>query len=116
LADLAEELADLLLSVRQPPFREVDLRVVGEEVEDAAASGRDAAVVECLQVFEGDRLALLIGHGLVGQRHGTPPTSGVNGFNVPPSLERSPPRAARGAAGRAPSGSAGGGTVSGRGR
>src|SRR5215469_2302313 len=112
LADVAEELADLLLAVRQPPLREVDLRVVGEKVEDAAASGREAAVVECLQVFEGDRLALLIGHGLVRQRHGTPPDSALNGFNVSLGLERGQHRAARGAAGRAPSGSAGAGTVS----
>ena len=46
----------------QPPLREVHLRVVGEQVEDAAARRRDAAVVERLQVLERDRLALLVGH------------------------------------------------------
>src|SRR5215213_519607 len=39
-ADIAEELADLLLAVGQTPLRKVDLRVVGEEVEDAAAGRR----------------------------------------------------------------------------
>src|SRR6266700_1407491 len=64
-AYIAEELADLRLAVRESPLREVDLRVFGEEVEDAAAGRGDAAVVERLQVLQGDRLALLVGHVLV---------------------------------------------------
>ena len=54
--------ADLLLAGRQPPLREEHLRVVGEQVEDAAAGRRDALVVERLEIFERDRLALLVGH------------------------------------------------------
>src|ERR1700761_9354723 len=64
-AHVAEELADLRLAGRESPFREVDLCVDGEEIEDAAASRGDTAVVERLQVFQGDRLALLIGHEVV---------------------------------------------------
>src|SRR6185437_12797804 len=53
-ADVTEHLADVLLAVRQPPLGEVDLRVLGEQVEDAAAGRGDAAVVERLQVLERD--------------------------------------------------------------
>src|ERR1700733_291149 len=68
-AHIAEHLADLHLASREPPLREVDLRVFGEEVEDTATGRGDAAVVERLQVLKGDRLALLIGHNVARQRH-----------------------------------------------
>jgi hypothetical protein len=51
-ADIAEQLADVLLTVRQPPLGEVDLRILGEQIQDAAAGRGDAAVVEGLQVLE----------------------------------------------------------------
>lgn len=36
-ANIREQAADRLPAVGQPPFGEIDLRVLGEEVEDAAA-------------------------------------------------------------------------------
>ena len=33
-ADVAEQLADVLLAVGEAPLREIDLRVVGEQIED----------------------------------------------------------------------------------
>ena len=72
-ADVGEALSDRLLAVGQPPLGEVDLRVVGEEVEDARPGRRDAAVVEGLQVLERDRLALLVRHRLLSDRHDPPP-------------------------------------------
>jgi hypothetical protein len=57
-----EELADLLLAGCQAPFGKKHLGVVGEQVQDAAAVGSHALVVERLQVLERDRLALLVGH------------------------------------------------------
>src|SRR5262249_28176728 len=41
-ADVAEQLADLVLAAGDAPFREIDLGIVGEEIEDAAAVGGDA--------------------------------------------------------------------------
>src|SRR5215216_2710306 len=69
LPDIAEELADLLLAVGQTPLGKVDLRVVGEELEDAVASRRHPALVERLEVLERHRLALLVGHRPFGYRH-----------------------------------------------
>src|SRR5215218_7866531 len=69
LPDIAEELTDLLLTVGQTPLRKVDLRVVGEELEDAVASRRDPTVIERLEVLERHRLALLVGHCPCGYRH-----------------------------------------------
>ena len=54
-ADVAEHLADLLAAVGDAPLREHDLRVVGEQVEDAPAGRGDAAVVERLEVLQRDR-------------------------------------------------------------
>src|SRR5216683_385039 len=68
-ADIGKQLADALLARRQSPFGEVDLRIVGEQVQDAAAGRGDTAVIERLQVLQRDRLALLIGHRLSGQCH-----------------------------------------------
>src|SRR5262249_50526807 len=67
--DVAEHLADLLFAVGQTPLREVHLRVVGEQRQDAVPGRRDAAVVEGLQVLERHRLALLVGHRLLAERH-----------------------------------------------
>src|SRR3954471_21486941 len=69
-ADVGEQLADLLLAGGQAPLGEHDLRVVGEEIQDAAAGGGGAGVVEGLEVLEGDRLALLVGHRLGCDGHG----------------------------------------------
>src|SRR5262245_9988299 len=71
-AHVREQLADLVLARRQAPLGEVDLRIVGEEVEDAPAGRGLATVVEGLQVLDGDRLALLVGHRLGGDCHGLP--------------------------------------------
>ena len=48
------------------PFGEIDLRVAGEEIEDAAAVRGHAAVVEGFEIFDRDGFALLIGHRLLG--------------------------------------------------
>jgi hypothetical protein len=37
-ADIAEQLADLVAAAGQPPLREVNLRVAGEQVEDRPAA------------------------------------------------------------------------------
>src|SRR6266436_3505844 len=68
--DVGEQLTDLLLAGGQAPLGEHDLRVVGEEVQDAASGGRHPGVVECLEVLEGNGLALLVSHGLRGYGHG----------------------------------------------
>src|SRR5438132_1748145 len=68
-ADVGKQLADALLARRQSPLGEVDLRIVGEQVQDAAAGRCDTTIVERLQVLKRDRLALLIGHRLRGQCH-----------------------------------------------
>ncbi len=72
-AELAQPLADLGLAMRQAPFREVDQRVVGEQVEHAAARGGDPAVVERLEIFDDDGLPLFVRHGLDRKRHVVPP-------------------------------------------
>src|SRR5882762_8945059 len=64
--DVAEQLADLLLAVGQPPLGEVDLRVISEQVQDAAPGRGDATVVEGLEVLQRNRLALLVRHRLSG--------------------------------------------------
>jgi hypothetical protein len=73
-ADVAEEFADLVLAAGQAPLGEVDLGIAREQVEDGAAAGGDAAVVVGLEVFERDRLALLVGHRLTGEGHGMSPS------------------------------------------
>jgi hypothetical protein len=45
------------------------LGVGGEQLQDAVAGRGDTAVVEGLQIFKGDRFALLVGHGLPGEGH-----------------------------------------------
>jgi len=49
-ADIAEHLADLFFTRRNAPFREIDLRVVGKEIEDARPVGVLAATVEGLEM------------------------------------------------------------------
>jgi hypothetical protein len=68
-AHVAEQLADLFLTGRQAPFGEVHLSVVGEQVKNAAAGRDHSCVVEPLQVFQDNRLALLVGHRLSGECH-----------------------------------------------
>src|SRR5580704_2015406 len=51
-ADVGEQLADGLLAGRESPLGEVDLRVVGEQIQDAAAVRGDTTVVEGLQVLQ----------------------------------------------------------------
>ncbi|MNP53176.1 hypothetical protein D3C76_1476270 [compost metagenome] len=68
-AKVAEHLADLLTAGGQSPLGKQDLCILGEQVENAAASGGDTAVVEGLEVFQGDRFALLVGH-CQGADHG----------------------------------------------
>ena len=53
--DVAEHPADLVSPRGDAPLREVDLGVVGEQLEDAAARVGHAGVVEGLQVLERDR-------------------------------------------------------------
>src|ERR1700681_4082043 len=65
-AHVREELADLLLAAGQAPLREVHLGGVGKQGENAPAGRGPPAVVECLEILHGHRLALLIGHGLAG--------------------------------------------------
>src|SRR5690606_9901694 len=73
-AHVAEELADLVLAGRQAPLGEVDLRVAGEQVQDAAAVRGHAPVVEGLEVLDRHALALLVGHGGLGDPHGWVPS------------------------------------------
>jgi hypothetical protein len=61
-AQVREHLANLFTTGGQPPLREQNLRVVGEQVENAAAGGGDAAVIEGLEVFQGNGFALFVGH------------------------------------------------------
>src|SRR5947209_7898789 len=79
-AHVAEHLADGLLAVGQAPLGEVDLRVLGEQVQDAAASRGDAAVVERLQVLQRDGLALFVSHRLNGQGHRATTVLGRNSW------------------------------------
>src|SRR4028119_2070922 len=69
-AEVCDRLPDLPLPGGHPPLREHHLRVLGEQVEDAAPGRGDPAVVEGLEVLEGDGLALLVGHGLRADGHG----------------------------------------------
>ncbi len=68
--DIAEQFADLILASGETPLREVDLRIGGEQVKDRAARRCDATVVECFEIFQCDGLALLVGHGQLGECHG----------------------------------------------
>src|SRR5262245_34143337 len=61
-ADVAEHLADLLPAVGNAPLGEVDLGVVGEQVEDAAPVLGHPGPVERLQVLHDQRLAVVVGH------------------------------------------------------
>src|SRR5215510_645044 len=74
-AELAEELADLLLAGGQAPLREKHLGVVREQVQDAAAGRGHALVVERFQILERHRLPLLIRHREPAHRHGYPSSS-----------------------------------------
>ena len=66
---IAEQFANLILAGRKAPLREIDLGIGSEQIEDRAARRCDAAVVKCLEVFQCDLLALLVGHGLRGNCH-----------------------------------------------
>src|SRR4029079_15321127 len=68
-ADVAEHLPDLLLAVGNSPFRGVDLRVVGEQIQDAAPVPGFSCPVEGFQIVDDDRLPLLVGHRLLCYRH-----------------------------------------------
>jgi hypothetical protein len=68
-AEVGEELADLLLPRRQAPLRKEHLRIVGKQVENAAAAGRHAFVVERLEILQRHRLALVVGHHQSRDRH-----------------------------------------------
>ena len=61
-AHIAEEFPDLFRTPGHAPLREVDLCVGREQVENGAATRRDAAIVETLQIFDYDLLALFVGH------------------------------------------------------
>src|SRR4029077_8241769 len=58
----AEHLADLLSALGHPPLGEVDLSVVGEQVEDAAPVLGHPRPVERLQVLHDQRLAVVDAH------------------------------------------------------
>src|SRR4029078_10100419 len=68
-ANVAEQLADLLLPAGYAPFGKVDLRVVCEKIQDAPAVGGNPCVVESLQIFERNRLSLLVRHCVFGKCH-----------------------------------------------
>src|ERR1700739_1960725 len=68
-ANVAEQLADLLLPAGYAPFGKVDLRVVCEEIQDASPVGGNPCVVESLQIFERNRLSLLVRHCVFGKCH-----------------------------------------------
>jgi hypothetical protein len=89
--------ADLLLAARQPPRGEHDLGVLGEEIQDAAAGGGGPGVVEGLEVLEGDRLALLVGHcpGRDGHEELLCDAAG-NEVRTPPAPVRGAPGSVRG--------------------
>jgi hypothetical protein len=53
-AKVSEQLLNLRLAGRQPPLREKDLRIVGEQIEDAAARRGHPFVVEGFQVLQRD--------------------------------------------------------------
>src|SRR6185295_10553207 len=57
-AEIREQLADLRFAGGEAPLGEEHLRVVGEQIEDAAACGGYAFVVKRLQILEGDGFAL----------------------------------------------------------
>src|SRR5262252_1815154 len=81
-ANVAEQLADLLLPAGYAPFGKVDLRVVCEEIQDTSPFGGNPSVVESLQIFERNRLSLLVRHCVSGKCHRrfllSLVTSGVN--------------------------------------
>src|ERR1700722_13741271 len=68
-ANVAEQLANLLLPAGYAPFGKVDLRVVREEIQEASPVGGNPCVVESLQIFERNRLSLLVRHFVFGERH-----------------------------------------------
>jgi hypothetical protein len=68
-ANVAEQLADLLFPASYAPFGKVDLRVVCEEIQEASPVGGNPRVVESLQIFERNRLSLLVRHCMFGERH-----------------------------------------------
>src|SRR6266566_4588071 len=74
-AHIAEHPTDLVATLRYAPFREIDLGVLGEQLEDAAAGLGHAGVVEGLEVLERYRLSLRVCHRLC-DRHVSPPSSG----------------------------------------
>jgi hypothetical protein len=61
-AHVAEEFSDLFLTPGHAPLREVHQCVGREQVDNGAATRRDAAIVETLQIFNYDLLALFVGH------------------------------------------------------
>src|SRR5580704_1114721 len=72
-ADVAEHLPDLFLAVGNTPFRKIDLRVLGEQIQDAAPVPGLSRPVEGLEIIDYDRLPLLVGHRLLCYCHSSPP-------------------------------------------
>src|ERR1700722_10652344 len=68
-ANVAEQLANLLLPAGYAPFGKVNLRVVCEEIQEASPVGGNSCVVESLQIFERNRLSLLVRHCVFGECH-----------------------------------------------
>src|ERR1700722_16218156 len=68
-ANVAEQLADLLLPAGYAPFGKVDLRAVCEEIQYPSPGGGNSCVIESLQIFDRNRLSLLVRHRVFGERH-----------------------------------------------
>jgi hypothetical protein len=68
-ANVAEQLANLLLPAGYALFGKVDLRIVCEEIQEASPIGGNPCVAESLQIFERNRLPLLVRHCVFGECH-----------------------------------------------
>ena len=84
--NVAEQLADLLLPAGYAPFGKVDLRVVCEEIQEASPVGGNPCVVESLQIFERNRLSLLVRHCVFGECHRRFPTESCHEQRNEPAL------------------------------
>ena len=68
-ANVAEQLANLLLPAGYALFGKVDLRIVCEEIQEASPIGGNPCVAQSLQIFERNRLPLLVRHCVFGECH-----------------------------------------------
>jgi hypothetical protein len=68
------------------PFGKVDLRVVCEEIQEASPVGGNPCVVESLQIFERNRLSLLVRHCVFGECHRRFPTESCHEQRNEPAL------------------------------